>query len=204
MRKAIWSGAIALSLFGYGALAQTVPAQEQTAAEAQKQSFPAQPQSPSSTTAPDHTTPPPPNAQPQAPLADQAKPAAVGPAQANTAGSIQSDTPPGATAQTMPSTISKENAALDKQPITARQFPLTDEQKKLISSSVSGSKSQSSESLSKVHVAGYLPIDVMGQEFSPELKQQIPSAGRYKFVKLDRSVLIIDPVNETVVGEITQ
>src|SRR6476469_2462838 len=79
------------------------------------------------TTAPDHTVPPPPQAQPQAPIADQSKPAAVGPSQANTASAVAGNSPPGATGQTMPSTISAENAKLDKLPITALQFPLTDE-----------------------------------------------------------------------------
>ena len=45
-----------------------------------------------------------------APIADQSKPAAVGPSQANTASSVSgtNNGPPGATGQTMPSTISGE------------------------------------------------------------------------------------------------
>jgi hypothetical protein len=54
----------------------------------------------------------------------------------------------------MSSTISKENAVLDKLPATALQFPLT-------------------------------------------------SLNRYKYIKLDDRVLIVDPPYATVVGEIS-
>ena len=204
MLKVAWYGAFALSLLGSSAVsAQSVPPQEPSPAQATQQNPPAQPETPGRTTAPDHTVPPPPHAQPQAPLADQAKPAAVGPAQAPTAGTIASDTPPGATGQTMPSTISKKNAELDKLPTTALQFPLTDEQKQLIAKSVAAApKTQTNADLANVHVAMFLANDVPMQEFSSELTQQFPPAGRYRYVKLSDRVLIVDPPNLTVVGEI--
>jgi hypothetical protein len=182
---------------------ETSPTGEKSLGQAQEQSPPAQPQNPGATSAPDHTIPPPPNAQPQAPIADQSKPAAVGPAQADSTGSIPSDSPPGATGQTMPSTISKENAALDKKPITALQFPLTDEEKQLIAKSVASSPKAQNPDLAKMHAAMFLPLDTPIQAFSSELTQQVPSAARYKYVKLDGRVLIVDPTLLTVVGEIT-
>ena len=201
MRKATFYSATALMLIASGfALAQ-----EPTAAQAQQQSFPAQPQTSGQSTAPDHTTPAPPNAQPQAPIADQSKPAAVGPSQANTASSTPgtSNGPPGATGQTMPSTISAENAKLDKLPTTALQFPLSDEQKKLIVKSIANAPlTQSKDDLSKVHVADFLPTATPTQDFSLEVMSEIPAAKQYKFVKLDKRVLIVDPPNLTVVGEI--
>jgi hypothetical protein len=203
MQKTVWSAAMALSLLGSSSvLAQSAaPAQEQSPTN---QSFPAQPERSGQTRAPDHTVPPPPEAQPQAPLADQSKPAAVGPAQANSAGSLPSETPPGATGQTMPSTISKENAALDKLPTTAMQFPLTDEQKKLVAKSVAAApKTETNPELSKLHVAMFLPIGTPTQEFSGELTQQFPPASRYKYIKVDDRILIVDPPNQTVVGEIS-
>ena len=157
------------------------------------------------TKAPDHTVPPPPEAQPQAPIADQSKPAAVGPSQANTASSVAgtSSGPLGATPQTMPSTISAENAKRDKLPTTALQFPLSDEQKKLIMKSVAGAPlMQSKDDLSKVHVADFLPTATPTQDFSLDVMNEIPAAKQYKFVKLDKRVLIVDPPNLTVVGEI--
>ena len=202
MHKTVWCGAMALSLLGSAsALAQSAaPAQEQSPTT---QSFPAQPDRPGQTSAPDHTVPPPPEAQPQNPQADQSKPAAVGPAQANSADSVASQAPPGATGQTMPSTISEKNAALDKLPTTAMQFPLTDEQKKLIANSVASvPKTATSAYLSKLHVAMFVPVGAQVQEFPGELIQQFPPAGRYKYIKIDDRILIVDPPNRTVVGEI--
>ena len=187
----VWCGAMALGLLGSSSVLA------QSAAPA--------PEQPAQTRVPDHTVPPPPEAQPKAPQADMAKPAAVGPAQANTAGSIASETPPGSTGQTMPSTISKENAALDKLPTTAMQFPLTDEQKKLVAKSVAAApKTETNADLSKLHVAMSLPIGTQPQAFSSELIRQFPTAGRYKYIKLDDRTLIVDPPNQTVVGEIDQ
>ena len=190
MQKTIvWCGAIALSLIGSSS------AWAQSAAPAQEQG--------AQTRAPDHTVPPPPDSQPQAPQADQAKPAAVGPAQANSAGSIASEKPPGATGQTMPSTISERNAALDKLPTIALQFPLTDEQKKLIAKSVAAAPNTATNpALANLQVSMFLPIGTPIQEFSGELLQQIPSASRYKYIKIDDRILIVDPPNSTVVGEI--
>jgi len=203
MRKTImWCGAMALSLLGSSsALAQSAaPTQEQAPTT---QSFPAQPAGPGQTSAPDHTVPPPPEAQPRDPQADQAKPAAVGPAQAISAGSVASQTPPGATGQTMPSTISEKNAALDKLPTIAMQFPLTDEQKQLIAKSVAAApKTAANADLSKLHVGMFLPVDARIQEFPGELIQQLPPASRYKYIKIDDRILIVDPPNRTVVGEI--
>jgi len=202
MHKLAWCGAIAFGLLGCGpVLAQSAP--EPGVAQSQQQSPPAQPKKGGVTKAPEHTVPPPPHTQPQAPIADQSSPAAVGPAQANTAGALPGDTPPGATGQTMPSTISKENAALDKLPIVALQFPLTDEQKKAIAKSVAAApKTQASADIAKVHVATFLTINTPLQEFSGEVTQQVPTLNRYKYVKLEDRVLIVDPPNLTVVGEI--
>lgn len=203
MHKTFCYGAMMLGLLGSAALAQTSPTQEKSLDQAQQQTAPAQQGTTGHTSAPDHTVPPPPHAQPQAPIADQAKPAAVGPSQANTTDKLGGPAD-FATPQTMPSTLSEKNAALDKLPTTALQLPLTDEQKKLIASSVANAQPQTSTSLSNVHVADFLPIAVAPQEFSPDLKQKLPEVGRYKFVKLDKRVLIVDPPLGAVVGEIIQ
>jgi hypothetical protein len=198
MRVAAFCGAAALAVITSVAVAQG-PSMGQ-----EKQQAP-QDQPQGRTSAPDHTTPPTAEAQPKAPIADQSAPAAVGPSQANTASSARgtSNGPIGATGQTMPSTISAENARLDKLPTTALQFPLTDEQKKLIAKSVAGAPlTQSKEDLSKVHVADFLPTATPTQDFSLEVMSDIPGAKQYKFVKLDKRVLIVDPPNLTVVGEI--
>jgi hypothetical protein len=203
MEKAMRSigcfGAAALVLVG----SLSAMAQEPSLNEAQKQSFPAQPQAPAQHTGTEGTTPPPPLTQPKAPIADQAAPAAVGPAQANTAGAVDDAVPLGATRQTMPSTISKENAALDKLPTTALQLPLTEDQKRLVMQSVAAApKTQSHAGLQNAHIGTFLPIGAPAQEFSGELKEKVPPLQRYKYIKLDDRVLIVDPPYRTVVGDI--
>ena len=197
MRAVTLVSAAALTLIAGAAFAQ-----EPNATQAQQQSFPAQPARPGTTTAPDHTVPPPPYAQPNAPLADLAKPAAVGPAQANTADSVPGEGPPGATPQTMPSTRSAENAKLDKLPITALQFPLNEEQKALIAKSVAEAPVENNANLANVHVAEFLPINTPSHDFSLEVMEKIPAAKPYRFIKLDTRMLIVDATNATVVGEI--
>jgi len=197
MRRLAFCSAAALALITSVALAQ------QPSMGQEKQQAP-QDQPQGTTSAPDHTIPPPPQAQPQAPIADQSKPAAVGPAQANTASSLPSDGPPGATGQTMPSTISADNAKLDKLPTTALQFPLTDEQKKLIAKTVASAPKSSDAGLANLHAADFLPIATPLQDFSLEVMSEIPAAKQYKFVRLDKRLLIVDPSigGGSVVGEI--
>jgi hypothetical protein len=196
MRKVAVCSAAALALITSVALAQ------QPSMGQEKQQAPQdKPQGQTST--PDHTIPPPPQAQPQAPIADQSKPAAVGPAQASTAANVSGNSPPGATGQTMPSTISADNAKLDKLPTTALQFPLTDAQKKLIAKSVAAAPQTTGANLANVHVADFLPTGTSTQDFSLEVMSEIPAAKQYKFVKPDNRVLVVDPSIGTVVGEIT-
>ena len=198
MSRVAFCSLTALALISSVALAQTPSmGQEQQKAPQDKPL--------GKTSAPDSTIPPTGEAQPKAPIADQSKPAAVGPAQANTASNVSNtrEGPPGATGQTMPSTISAENAKLDKLPTTALQFPLSDEQKKLIMKSIANTPlTQSKDDLSKVHVADFLPTATPTQDFSLDVMNEIPAAKQYKFVKLDKRVLIVDPPNLTVVGEI--
>ena len=195
------SSTAAAALMLLGSLAAS--AQEPSVGQSQQQSFPAKPEAQGQTTAPDHTVPPPPHAQPKAPIADQAGPAAVGPAQAGSADSTPGAAPLGATPQTMPSKISGENATLDKLPTTALQFPMTDAQKKLIAASLASTpRTQTAVDMANVHVAGFLPTGVPMQEFSGDLTQQYLAVSRYKYVKLDDRILIVDPANLTVVGEI--
>jgi len=196
MRRSVFFSATALALIISVAFAQApLMGQEQQQARDQPQGR---------TSAPDHTVPPPPEAQPQAPIADQAKPAAVGPSQANTASAVPGNSPPGATGQTMPSTISAENAKLDKLPTTALQFPLTDEQKNMIAKSIAdASPAGAAANLVDARVTSFLPEPTPTlNDFSLEVMNQIPAAKNYKYVKADKRVLIVDPPNLTIVGEI--
>ena len=200
MRRTVVSS-VALALITSVAIAQT-PSMGQ-----EKQQAP-QDQPQGRTSAPDHTVPPTSEAQPKAPIADQSAPAAVGPSQANTASSATTtpsanNGPLGATGQTMPSTISAENAKRDKLLTTEHQFPLTEDQKKLIVKSIaSAPKAQGTGDLTNVHVADFLPMATPSQDFSLEVMSEIPAAKQYKYVKLDKRILIVDSPNGTVVGEI--
>src|SRR5687768_7413600 len=104
MHKALWLTTLTSALLASTYLA----AQEPNKAEADRQSAPAQAQGPSQTTAPMGTNPGTMGGQPQAPIANQASPADVGPAQANTANASSSGSnwPMGSTRQTAPSTVS--------------------------------------------------------------------------------------------------
>ena len=199
MSRVAFCSLTALALISSVALAQTPSmGQEQQKAPQDKPL--------GKTSAPDSTIPPTGEAQPKAPIADQSKPAAVGPAQANTASNVSNtrEGPPGATGQTMPSTISADNARLDKLPTTALQFPLTEEQKKLIAKSVASAPKTTGANLANVHVADFLPAGIAAQDFTLEVMTEIPAAKQYKFVKLDKRVLVVDPTIGTVVGEIAE
>ena len=199
MSRVAFCSLTALALISSVALAQTPSmGQEQQKAPQDKPL--------GKTSAPDSTIPPTGEAQPKAPIADQSKPAAVGPAQANTASNVSNtrEGPPGATGQTMPSTISADNARLDKLPTTALQFPLTEEQKKLIAKSVASAPKTTGANLANVHVADFLPAGIAAQDFTLEVMTEIPAAKQYKFVKLEKRVLVVDATNLTVVGEFVQ
>ena len=223
MRKTICGGAIAVFLLATGAVSaqdtkapteskEMTPAQsdsankaapaQDTVQESQKQSFPAQPQPQSTSTAPDGTTPAPGQSQPQAPIADQLAPAAVGPAQANTTDNGEGpQLPMGSTRQTIPSTISQENAALDKLPITVRQFQISKEQEQLIAASVANAPNSQGD-LKNVGVANVITNDLALTAFAADVQKAIPMAARYKYAKADGRLLVIDSANLVVVTEI--
>jgi hypothetical protein len=191
MRKSLYCSVIALTLCGAGFAA------------AQQQGPPDTPTPPGRATSPEHTIPPTGAAQPQAPQADQAKPAAVGPAQASATGAGSTEEVPGATRQTMPSTISVENARQDKLPITAFQFTLNDEQRRKIVESIGRLPGVTVDNF-PITVSGKLPFNVEMQDMPADIVHAMPEAAKYKYVKLSDRVLIVDPPNWTVVKEISK
>ena len=99
--------------------------------------------------------------QPPGMEADNAKPTMLQPEHAAT--SDNAGTVPGATRQTMPSTISAENAAMDDLPIIAMQLPLTPEQKQKIAASLANAKVATGGI--KADVTQSLPSGTMMEEF---------------------------------------
>ncbi len=139
--------------------------------------------------------------QPPGQEADNAKPTMLQPEHSATPDKV-AEPVPGATRQTEPSTVSAANAALDKLPIVALQLPLTDQQKSKIFASL-GKAAVNPTGNIKVTVAQSLPsTDVALQEFPADAKAAVPDVARYKYVKLDDRVLIVDPQFWIVVGEI--
>jgi hypothetical protein len=138
--------------------------------------------------------------QPPGMEADNAKPTMLQPEHSATPDKIAEQVP-GATRQTMPSTISADNAAKDKLPTIAFQLPLTDEQKSKIAASLAKA-SDAPVGTIQANVAQSLPSDVMLQQFPADAAAAVPDVSRYKYVKLPDRVLIVDPPNWTVVGEI--
>jgi hypothetical protein len=199
MHKALWLTTLTSALLASTYLA----AQEPNKAEADRQSAPAQAQPPSQTTAPMGTNPGTAGGQPQAPLANQASPADVGPAQANTANasSSSSNWPMGSTRQTAPSTVSAENDKLDKLPVIAYSFWLTDADKQLIIQGVANAPKADGK-INNAKVADLLPPGVESVSFPAEVAQKLPMAGRYAYVKTENRVLVIDPNLKIIVAEV--
>ena len=197
MHKALWLTTMTSALLASTYLA----AQEPNKAEADRQSAPAQAQGPSQTTAPMGTNPGTMGGQPQAPIANQASPADVGPAQANTANASPSGTnwPVGSTRQTAPSTVSAENDKLDKLPVIAYSFWLTDADKKMITEGVANAPKTD---VKNAKVSELLPPGVESVDFPADLTQKLPMAGRYEYVKLGDRVLIIEPNLKIIVAEV--
>lgn len=157
---------------------------------------------PSGPPAAQHKPVPPPRlpTQPPGMEADNAKPTMLQPEQSTTPGQI-AETVPGASPQTMPSTISAENAAQDKLPILAFQLPLSGEQKSKLAASLDKA-SVAPVGAIQVGVAQSLPSGVMLQQFPADATAAVPDVARYKYVKLSDRVLIVDPPFWTVVGEV--
>ena len=138
--------------------------------------------------------------QPPGMEADNAKPTMLQPEHSATPDKVTEQVP-GATRQTMPSTISADNAAKDKLPTIAFQLPLTEEQKSRIAASLAKA-SVAPVGAIQANVAQSLPSDVMLQQFPADATAAVPDVSRYKYVKLSDRVLIVDPPNWIVVGEI--
>lgn len=199
MRRPIWIAGITLALsagIGLANAQNTAPTDQNNPPADQKQ----QQSGPSPAEARPVPGPRLPT-QPPGQEADNAKPTMLQPEQSATPGRI-SEPVPGATRQTEPSTVSAANAAQDKLPILAMQFPLTDKQKQTIAASLGTAKAEPLGTV-QVTVAQSLPnTDMTLREFPADAKAAVPDLERYKYVKLNDRVLIVDPPFWTVVGEI--
>ena len=199
MRRPIWIAGISLALSAGIGLANA-----QTAAPTDQNNPPADQKQQQSGPPPAEASPVPgPRlpTQPPGQEADNAKPTMLQPEQSAMPDRI-AEPVPGATRQTQPSTVSAANAAQDKLPILAMQFPLTDEQKQKIAASLGTAKAEPVGTIQVTVAQSLSNTDMTLQEFPADAKAAVPHLGRYKYIKLNDRVLIIDPPFRTVIGEI--
>jgi hypothetical protein len=113
---------------------------------------------------------------------------------------------PGASAQTMPSTISAENAAKDKHPWLDRGTALSADQKQLIYRSIANKLDTDKASKAKIYgvVSEVLPDSVVPQDLPADVTAKIPEIQDLKYVKANNQVLLVNPPNNTVAAVIAK
>jgi hypothetical protein len=102
--------------------------------------------------------------------------------------------------QTVPSKFSERNATLDKLPTIAAPLWLNDEQRRRIAATLraGGGPTASVDT----PFAGQIPQNVEMLELPDGIKRDIPDVNKLKYVRADDRILLVDPPNRTVVGEI--
>jgi hypothetical protein len=103
--------------------------------------------------------------------------------------------------ETVPAKFSQRNAALDEVPIMARPLPLNDDQKRRIYDVVSGANKPVATITAQP--ASALPGSMELFELPPELAD-IAAVRDLKYVRLPGKVLLVQPANMVVVGEIAR
>jgi len=125
--------------------------------------------------------------------------------------------PPGAGPQTMPSTLSPENAAADRRSWEERQLELTDAQKQTIRSSISSGTSAAAAgeggagaqtaigtnlpgaSAMPAKVGTVLASSVVMHDLPRDATEQVPVARGFKYVRTETQLLLVDPASWMVV-----
>jgi hypothetical protein len=147
---------------------------------------------------------------PSASQADQAVPphaSATHEGSTETAPNVQGQSgPPGATAQTMPSTISAENAKEDKRAIMEHALDLTEDQRQQIAArmltNAPATSGAATEAGGDLAVSKSVPASISMHDFPGELAGQISALGKYKYIQLPGRLLVVEPNNRIVVAEI--
>jgi hypothetical protein len=103
--------------------------------------------------------------------------------------------------ETVPAKFSQRNAALDQVPIMARPLPLNDDQKRRIYDVVS--EANKPVATITAQPASALPGAVELFEMPPELAD-IAAVRDLKYVRVAGKVLLVQPPNKVVVGEIAR
>jgi len=113
-------------------------------------------------------------------------------------------TAPGAPAGTQdePAKFSMKNAALDGLPILAFPLMLTDQQKQAIYQKFS--EGQAAQSNITAKLSEQVPATLALQELPADLAAGMPSVRDYRFLRAGDRILVINPRENVVVGEITK
>lgn len=111
-------------------------------------------------------------------------------------------TAPGAPqeSQDAPAKFSGKNDEIDKTPIMAYPIPLNDEQKRAIAQHLS----QTPVSNITAKPSEEIPATLALQELPQELAAGMPTVRDYKFLHLSDRILIVNPRESIVVGEIAK
>jgi hypothetical protein len=104
--------------------------------------------------------------------------------------------------QDEPAKTSAKNDQLDRTPIMAYPLALTDEQKRAIYQRLT----QGAEPISNITAkpSEQVPATLALQELPPEMAASMPSVADYKFLRLQDKILVVNPRESIVVGEITK
>src|SRR5262249_35642265 len=97
---------------------------------------------------------------------------------------------------------SARNAALDKLPTIAQPLWLNDEQRQKIAATLKGGNAP--KATVSTPFAGQIPPNVEMVDIPDALKREIPDVRTLKYVDAGERILLIDPPNLTVVGEIKE
>jgi hypothetical protein len=149
---------------------------------------------------------------PSASQADQAVPpnaSATDPGSNNTSNSMEGagSQPPGATAQTMPSTRDPANAREDQRMIMEHALELSGEQRQKITQMLANTSGPSTSGAgpqagADLMVGNTVPASVSMHEFPQPMVEQVPELGKYKYIQLLGKVLVVEPKNRIVIAEI--
>jgi hypothetical protein len=112
--------------------------------------------------------------------------------------------------QDEPAKTSAKNEQIDRTPIMAYPLALTDQQKRTIYQRLTEG---AEPGLTKGAAPAYditakpseqVPATLSLQELPPDLAASMPSVADYKFLPLNNRILVVNPRESIVVGEITQ
>ena len=149
---------------------------------------------------------------PQAPPAarqnEASQPGTQQDGQALTGGKLAAPGAPQGT-QDEPAKTSARNDQLDKTPIMAYPLALTDQQKRAIYERMTQgaqpglTKGAAPASDITAKPSEQVPATLALQELPPEMAASMPSVADYKFLPLQNRILVVNPRESVVVGEIT-